>query len=471
MAHNQEEEAASPPSSWQLVREAIAGTERTLTEIPLGQAVLLLAVPTVLEMGMESLFAIVDIFFVSRLGPSAVATVGLTESMLSPTYALAMGLAAAATAVIARRTGEKDHEGAANAAAHVIGLALVLALALGVVGAVFAPSLLRLMGADAEVIATGSGYTSVLLGGSVTIFLLFVINASFRGAGDAAIAMRTLWLANGLNIVLGPCFIFGLGPFPKLGVLGAAVATTLSRAIGVGYQLVRLLRGKRLRIARRHLVLRPSLVGELVRIASGGSIQVLVETASWLGLVRILSAYGSATLAAYTIAMRIVIFALLPAWGLANAAATLVGQNLGAEEPGRAESSVRAVARINLVFLGAVGAVFVAFPQALVALFTSDPAIASQGADCLRLVALGFVTFAYGMVAVQAFNGAGDTTTPLILNIVSFWAFKLPCAWVLSHVLGMGPRGTFIAIATAYAFQSIVAWLLFRRGSWKKRKV
>lgn len=335
-------ESPPPPSFWSTVREAIRGSEQELTSIPIRRAVLLLAVPMVLEMSMESLFAIVDIFFVSKLGSDAVATVGLTESMLSLCYTLAMGLSAGATAVVARRTGEKDLEGAAGAAGQVILLAIFGAVLVGAAGAVFSPSLLALMGASSSIVASGAGYTAVMLGGSVTIFLLFVVNAIFRSAGDASIAMRSLWLANGLNIVLAPCFIFGFGPIPRMGVAGAAVATTVSRGVGVGYQIVMLARGRgRLVLAWRHFRPRGRLILELLRLASTASLQVLIETASWLGLVRILSVYGSVALAGYTIAMRVAIFALLPAWGLANAAATLVGQNLGAGEPERARARWR----------------------------------------------------------------------------------------------------------------------------------
>jgi putative MATE family efflux protein len=423
-------------------------------------------------MSMESLFAIVDIFFVSRLGSDAVATVGLTESMLSICYALAMGLSAGATAIVSRRTGEKDTEGAAIASGQVIVVAVICAALLGVAGVLFSPKLLALMGATPGVVASGSGYTAIMLGGSVTIFLLFVVNAIFRSAGDAAIAMRSLWLANGLNIVLAPCFIFGVGPIPRMGVAGAAVATTISRGAGVAYQIVTLSRGRgRLVVKWRHFALRVRLIVELLRLASTASLQVLIETASWLGLVRILSLYGSEALAGYTIAMRVAIFALLPSWGLANAAATLVGQNLGAGHPERAKSSVTTIARYNLVFLGVVGALFAIAPAIIVRQFTTDEHVTAYAADCLRIVALGFVVFAYGMVNVQAFNGAGDTVTPMLVNLGSFWFFKIPLAYTLATVVGLGPHGVFLAITAAYSVQAIVSTILFRRGSWQKRKV
>lgn len=457
------------PGLWALVREAVRGSRRDLTAIPVRSAVVLLAVPMVLEMSMESLFSLADIFYVSRLGSDAVATIGLTEAMMSPIYALAMGLSSAATAMIARRTGEKDGDGASTAAVQVIFAATACAVLLGAAGALASPHLLALMGAAPSVVASGSGYTSVMLGGSVTIFLLFVVNAIFRSAGDAAVAMRSLWLANLLNIVLAPCFIFGLGPFPRMGVEGAAVATTLGRGIGVGYQLVLLIRGRGLLVvARRHVAVSLDVLGQLVRIAIPATLQVLVETASWLALVRILSTYGSVVLAGYTIAMRIAIFALLPPWGLANAAATLVGQNLGAGEPERARRSVQAIARYNMVFLGVIGACFAAFPGPFVRLFTPDAAVAAIAADCLRIVALGFLFFAYGMVTVQAFNGAGDTRTPLYVNVTCFWIFKIPLAWGLAKLAGFGPGGVFFSIAAAYSLQAIVAGLLFRRGAWQR---
>jgi len=465
-------DSSAPPSFWSTVREALRGTEEELTSISIQRAVLLLAVPMVLEMSMESLFAVVDIFFVSKLGSDAVASVGLTESMLSLVYALAMGLSAGATATVSRKTGEKDLEGAAAAAGQVIVLSVLGATLLGAVGVTLSPRLLGAMGASESVVSTGSGYTAVMLGGSVTIFLLFVVNAIFRSAGDAAVAMRALWLANGLNMVLAPCFIFGVGPLPRLGVAGAAVATTVSRGIGVLYQVAMLKRGRgRLVIEPRHLIPRPKVIVDLLRLSSTASLQVLIETASWLGLVRILSSFGSQALAGYTIAMRVVTFALLPSWGLANAAATLVGQNLGAAEPERAERSVKTIARYNILFLGIVGAIFALVPHLVVRLFTHDESVATYGVECLRIVALGFVVFAYGMVMLQAFNGAGDTVTPMLVNLGSFWFIKIPSAYVLAEVLHLGPRGVFLAITIAYSAQSIISAALFRRGRWKTKKV
>lgn len=459
-------------SFWSTVREALRGGQQDLTAIPIARAVTLLAVPTVLEMSMESLFAVVDIFFVSRLGSDSVAAVGLTESMLSPVYALAMGLSAGATAIIARRIGEKDREAASAVATQVVLTAVTVAALLSGVGVLFSRHLLGLMGATPGVVQTGTGYTAVMLGGSVTIFLLFVINAIFRSAGDAAVAMRSLWLANSLNIVLAPCFIFGVGPIPRMGVTGAAVATTVSRGIGVIYQVMTFRRGKgHVSIMARYIAPKLRTILELLRIGLPATLQVLIETASWLALVRIIARYGSEALAGYTIAMRVVIFALLPSWGLANAAATLVGQNLGAKEPERARRSVWTIVRYNVAFLGPVGMIFALAPTAIVTLFTHEPAAVAYAADCLRIVALGFIVFAIGMVAVQAFNGAGDTTTPMIVNLLSFWGFKIPIAWFLASTMDLGPHGVFIAITAAYAVQGLLAVALFRRGRWAKVEI
>lgn len=460
-----------PPSSLATFRDALKGSTEDLTAIPIRRAVALLAIPTVLEMSMESVLTIVDIFVVSKLGDDAVATVGLTEAMLSPVYALAMGLSAGATAIISRRTGEKNKDGAAEAAVQVLLLTLLAAVVLGAAGIGLSSHLLGWMGATGEVVAQGSRYTAVMLGGSVTILLLFVVNAIFRAVGDAAAAMRSLWLANLLNIALAPCLVFGVGPFPKLGVVGAAVAMTASRGVGVGYQLVTLVRKKELLdIGRRHLRWASGVVKEIVRIAIPAALQVGIETASWVGLVRIVATYGSTALAGYTIAMRIVIFALLPSWGLSMAASALVGQNLGAKNVERARATVMTCAKYNMLFLGPIGLLFAIAPALPIMFFTHDVGTAAVAQDCLRIVAVGFIVFAFGMVCVQAFNGAGDTRTPMVVNLVSFWGCKLPLAWLLATVVGLGPRGAFIAITVAYAIQGVVAFVLFRRGSWEKQQ-
>ncbi|MCU0657699.1 MAG: MATE family efflux transporter [Polyangiaceae bacterium] len=465
------EEAPQGPEGGGLlatIRAAIHGTSEDLTAIPVRRAVVLLAVPTILEMSMESLLTIVDIFFVSRLGSAAVATVGLTESMLSIIYAMAMGLSAGATAIIARRTGEKDPEGAAVAAVQVLAVALLFSLIFGLIGGLLAPELLAAMGASPEVIREGTGYTRMMLGGNVSIFLLFVINAIFRSVGDAAVAMRSLWLANLLNMALAPLFIFGWGPVPGMGVLGAAVAMTLCRAIGVAYQVAVLVRGRGLlAVAARHLVVQATVLRELLRISSTATLQVLVETASWLGLVRIVSSFGSSALAGYTIAMRIALFAILPSWGMAGAASTLVGQNLGAQRVDRARSVVSTIAGYNVIFLGLISLLFLAAPGWPVAFFTEDAAVIQSASSCLRIVAVGFLFFGYGMVVIQAFNGAGDTATPLGLNAICFWLIKIPLAYALARWAGLGPSGVFVAITIAYVLQALGGGWLFRRGSWQ----
>ncbi|HET9985293.1 MAG TPA: MATE family efflux transporter [Longimicrobiales bacterium] len=462
---------ASPPF-WSAVREALAGSRRDYTAGPIGRAVLVLAVPMVLEMVMESVFAVCDVFFVGRLGAAAVATVGLTESMLALVYTLAAGLGIGATALVARRIGEKHPDAAARTAVQAVVLGLGLSAALGVAGSLAAPRLLLGMGATPDVVAIGSGYTRVMLGGSASILLLFLVNAIFRGAGDAAVAMRVLWIANGINIALGPCLIFGLGPFPRLGVTGAAVATTIGRSTGALIALWRLGRGNgHIRVARRHLRLEPATMLALVRLSGTATLQVLIGTASWIGLIRILSTFGSAALAGYTIGIRIILFALLPAWGMSNAAATMVGQALGAGRPERAEKAVWLTGLYNMAFLGAVGLAFVLFAGPIVRLFTADPAVRAYGRDALRIVALGFLFYAYGMVLGQAFNGAGDTTTPTLLNFGAFWAFEIPVAYVLAVHLRMGPHGVFVAITLAFSAFALAAAALFRRGRWKTRRV
>ena len=465
--------AAAPGESiWGAVREALRGSRRNYTEGPIGRAILILAIPMVLEMMMESVFVVCDVFFVSKLGPDAIATVGLTESLLAIVYTIAMGLSIGVTATVARRTGEHDTERASRTAVQGIALGLIVSLLLGIAGAVFAPSLLALMGASPNVIAIGSRFTRVMLGGNASILLLFLINGIFRGAGDAQLSMRTLWLANGINILLGPCLIFGLGPFPRLGVTGAAIATTIGRSTGVLFGLSRFLsRSGRVHIHRRHLSLDPGLMLKLVRLSGSGTFQVLIGTASWIGLVRILASFGSASLAGYTIAIRIVLFALLPSWGMSNAAATMVGQALGARKPDRAERAVWIAARYNFYFLGAVGLLFFVGAHAIVSVFTTDPAVANFARAALRVIAVGFVLYAYGMVLSQSFNGAGDTWTPTWLGFFCFWLFEIPLAYVLAVHLNLGPLGVFIAIPAAFSAYAIAALVMFRRGGWKAKIV
>lgn len=459
-------------STWALVREALRGSHLDYTKGSVGQAILILAIPMVLEMSMESVFAVVDVFFVSRLGPAAIATVGLTESLLTIIYTIAMGLGIGATAMVARRIGEHDPAGASRAAMQAIWLGVLLSAVLGVIGAVFAPALLALMGAEPEVIATGSTFTRVMLGGNASVLMLFLLNAIFRGAGDAAIAMRTLWLANAINIALGPCLIFGPGPFPELGVTGAAVATTIGRGTGALVALARLMRpGARVHLSRRYLRLEPALMLRLVRLSASGAFQMFIGMASWILLVRVLSSFGSEALAGYTIAMRVIMFALLPSWGMSNAAATMVGQALGAGKPERAARAVWMAGRYNFFFLGLIGLAFVTLAPQIVAPFTAEAGVARYAIDCLRVVATGFLFYAYGMVLTQAFNGAGDTWTPTLVNLGCFWCWEVPLAWTLSMKLGMGPHGVFLAIAIAYATVAVVSALLFRRGTWMRKTV
>ena len=455
-----------------VVWDALRGRGGDPTQGRIERAIVLLAVPMVLEMVMESLFAVVDIFFVSRLGPEAVAAVGLTESLLAMVYTVAMGLSIGVTAMVARRVGEGDREGAATAAVQAIALGAAVAAALGVAGALTAPRLLALMGADAEVVRIGTPFTRVMLAGNASVLLLFMLNAAFRGAGDAAIAMRVLWFANAINIALGPLLIFGVGPFPELGLVGAAIATTTGRSAAVIVQLLVLAHGSgKLRVAARHLRVRLGVMARLVRLSGTGMFQVFIATASWMGLVRILSGFGSEALAGYTIAIRVVLFALLPAWGLANAAATMVGQGLGAGDPDRAERAVWMAGRMNLYFLGAVGVVFMVAAPWIVTLFGGDPATLNYATQCLRIVSAGFFFYAYGMVITQSFNGAGDTWTPTVLNFVVFWLFEIPLAYVLAVPLGMGPLGVFLSITLAFSILAFVSTAIFRRGKWKTRMV
>jgi MATE family, multidrug efflux pump len=468
-------EIASPSPAagvWNTLREAVRGSSIDYTSAPLGRAIVMLAVPMVLEMAMESIFAVVDVFWVAHLGADAVATVGLTESMLTMIYTAAMGLSIGATALVARRMGEQDHKGAARAAGQSIVLGVIVAAVIALLAAPRASQLLAMMGASDAVIHTGSGFTYVMLGGNATIVLLFLLNAVFRGSGDAAIAMRVLWLGNFLNIVLGPCFIFGLGPFPQLGVMGAAVATNIGRGTAVAYQLVTLARGRgRVRVTRDDLRVDLSVMRSVLRLSGTGTIQILIGTASYVGLVRILSLFGSSALAGYTIGIRIIIFALLPAFGISNAAATMVGQNLGAGRPDRAERAVWTAAVYNMVLLGSVGILFLLGAGPITGLFTNDPLVQPFAIGCLRIVSLGFVFYAAGMVLTQSFNGAGDTWTPTVINLFVFWLWEIPLAWWLSVRAGLGPRGVFIALTVAYSTLAVVSAVLFRRGRWKEKKV
>ncbi len=418
---------------------------------------------------MESVFAVADVFYVARLGADAVATVGLTESLLTLVYTVAMGLSIGATAMVARRIGEGDRGGAAHAAMQAIALGIIVAVFIGIAGVLLAPRLLSLMGASPGVVQIGVGYTRMMLGGNIAIMMLFLINAIFRGAGDAAIAMRVLWLANLINIILAPCLIFGVGPLPELGVTGAAIATTIGRGTGALFAFSRLLRpGGRVSLDRTQLRLDPPLMLRLLRLSAAGAFQVFIGMASWIGLVRILSGFGSDALAGYTIGIRVILFALLPSWGMSNAAATMVGQALGARKPERAERAVWLAGFYSMCFLGIIGLLFVLFAGQIIRLFTSDPAVLGYGVDCLRVVACGFLFYAYGMVLTQSFNGAGDTWTPTLINLVVFWLWEIPLAYVLAIMLGFGPHGVFLAITIAFSTLAVVSAVVFRKGRWKR---
>jgi putative MATE family efflux protein len=468
----EETETTPPPSGWRILRDAVRGVHMDYTTAPIGQAIVMLAVPMVMEMIMESIFAVVDVFWVAHLGANAVATVGLTESMLTIVYTVAMGVSIGAMALVARRIGEKDVDAASRTAVQGIVLGLAIAAIIGVIGYLNAERLLRAMGATEEIVATGSGFTRVMLGGNATVVLLFVINAIFRGAGDAAIAMRVLWFGNILNIILGPCFIFGLGPFPELGVMGAAVATNIGRGTAVLYQIYTLWSGhSRISIRREHLTLDFGVMARVLRLSGSSTLQILINTSSYIGIVRILSTFGSTALAGYTIGIRIIIFALLPSFGMSNAAATLVGQNLGAGHPERAEQAVWQACKYNAMFLGGLGLLFFVFAPALISIFTSDQAVAPYAISCLRYLSAGFVFYAYGMVVTQSFNGAGDTWTPTLINLGVFWVFELPLAWFLAHKTPLGIYGVFAAMTAAFSSLAVVSVILFKRGTWKVKKV
>ncbi len=457
---------------WTTLREAVAGGEHDLTRVPIRRAVALLAIPMVLEMIGESIFSVADMFFVSRLGIEAMAAVTLTETIIILIYALAVGLSSAATAMVARRVGEGDLHGARVATVQALVLGVLVSAAIAVPGAILAPRLLALMDASPRTIADGAIYTRIMLAGNVTIMLLFLINAVFRGTGSAALSMRALWLANGINIVLDPALIFGWGPLPELGLQGAAIATTFGRGVGVIYQLSLLARGRgRIHLRPRDLRVDWPVMARLLRVARGGVLQYLISTSSWILLVRFVSGFGDAAAAGYGVAVRIIHFGILPAWGVANAAATLMGQNLGAGQPDRAAAAVWRTGFYNVIFMSVVGALFILKAEYLVRLINQDPEVVRNGVDCLRTFSFGFCFYAYGMVLAQAFNGAGDTTTPTVINLFCFWLFQLPLAWLLSQHTGLEVRGVFLAVICAEAVLTIVAVLVFRRGRWRTQEI
>ncbi|SDS16545.1 putative efflux protein, MATE family [Formosa sp. Hel1_31_208] len=453
-------------------RLAISGREQEFTSGSIRRAVFMLSIPMILEMLMESIFAVVDIFYVSKVSVNAVATIGLTESVVTLVYAVAIGLSMAATAIVARRIGEKDREGASKAAVQVIFLGIAVSIIISVFGILFPKEILELMGGEPDLIAEGFGYTQVLLGGNVTIMLLFLINAVFRGAGDASIAMWTLILSNGLNIILDPMFIFGFGPIPGFGVEGAAIATTIGRGSAVVFQLVVLFYGwSKIKIGFKDLVLRIGVMINLIKVSLGGIGQFLIGTSSWVFLMRLMSEFGSEVLAGYTIAIRVMMFTFMPAWGMSNAAATLVGQNLGAQQPERAEQSVWKTGKYCAIFMGVVSLAYLFFAPQIIGWFTIEPSVIENGSLCLRVIAAGYVFYAYGMVVINSFNGAGDTGTPTIINFVCFWLFQLPFAYLMAITFDFGPTGVFLAIVLAEVLISILAIVWFKKGRWKLKEV
>src|SRR6184192_1954016 len=469
----QETAAATPTAPiWSSIKEALRGSHQDFTTGSLNRAILLLAIPMVLEMVLESLFAVVDVFWVGRLGADAIATVGLTESMLSLVMAIGFGLSLSTTAMVARRIGEKDPAGAAVAGVQAIAIGLAFSAMVGLPCLFYAPNLLRLMGASPQIVATGSGYARIALGGGGVIMMLFLNNAIFRGAGDAAIAMRLLWVSNIINLILDPCLIFGWGPFPKLGVTGAALATFTGRSIGVLYQFYRLLRGtERIRVLRNQVKVNFQVLLRLLRVSLTGILQFAIAHTSWIGLVRIVSIFGSAALAGYTIAIRVLIFVILPSWGLSNAAATLVGQNLGAKQPERAQTSVWRTGFYNMLFLGFIGVIFLLFATPIVRLFSNDPVVVPLAAACLRILSYGNIGYAYGMVMLQAFNGAGDTVTPTYVHFFGFWILEIPLAYFLAITARLGANGMYISIVIAEGAIAAAGILLFRRGRWKGQQI
>lgn len=460
-------------SLFRLLKEALSGSEQDFTTGNLNKAIFLLAIPMIVEMGMESIFAIVDIFFVSKLNDSnAVAAVGYTESVLSILYSLAMGLGMGATAIVARRVGEHDKEGASKAAVQAIYLGLCVSFTISMIGIFFYQDILQLMGASQAVISSSSSYAFWMFTGNYTVTLLFLINAIFRGAGNAAIAMKALLLANVLNMILDPIFIFGWGPIPAMGVEGAAIATNIGRGIGVLFQLYFLLKGLSIiKIAFNNLALESKIILNVIKVSGGSILQFIIGSASWIFLMKLMSAFGDQAVAGYTIAIRVFIFTLLPSWGLANAGATLVGQNLGAKQPDRAETSVWRAAYINAFFMAFVMILFLTIAPSIIGIFTQETVVLNYGVQALRYVSLGYIFYGYGMVVAQGLNGAGDTYTPTILNVFGFWVFQIPFAYFVAIQLAWGPKGVFIAIALAESLMAIAGIIIFRRGKWKTIKI
>ncbi|WP_435625485.1 MATE family efflux transporter [Flagellimonas sp.] len=451
---------------------AVTGKEDNFTSGSIRKAIFMLSIPMILEMLMESIFALVDIAYVSQVSVNAVATIGLTESVITLIYALAIGLSMAATAVVARRIGEEDVAGARTAAVQAILLGILVAVGLGLIGIFYSQEILALMGAEPDLIAEGYGYTQFLIGGNITIMLLFLINAIFRGAGDASIAMWALVLSNGLNIILDPIFIFGWGPVPEYGVMGAAIATNIGRGTAVLFQIGILFFGwSKIKLVLNDIVVNIKVMMNLIKVSLGGIAQFLIGTSSWVFLMRIMSEFGSEVLAGYTIAIRVIMFTLMPSWGMSNAAATLVGQNLGAQKPDRAEASVWITGKYNAYFMALISIIYFFGAEYIISLFNADPSVVDSGALCLQIIAVGYVFYAYGMVVANAFNGAGDTTTPTKINLIAFWFYQLPFAYLAALQLGWEAKGVFIAITSAEILLAIISIIWFKKGKWKEVQV
>lgn len=459
-------------SIWTACKEAIGGTDRDFTQEPLKRAMFLLAVPMVLEMMMESIFAVVDMFFVSRLGAEAVATVGITEALMTIVYAVGGGLATATTAIVSRRIGEGNHEKASSAGMQAIYAGMLVSLVIAVPGVIFAGDILEAMGGTSVMVNEMSGYTSLLLGGNVVIMMLFIINAIFRSSGDAAISMRVLFVANLINMALDPLFIRGIGPIEGLGVKGAAVATTTGRGIAVIYQIYVLFRGKR-RVCPSIQQMVPDLrqMVMLMKLALGGIGQSVITTSSWILLMRIIAGFGSSVVAGYTIAIRVIVFSILPSVGLSNAASTLVGQNLGAGRPDRAQKAVYITAIANMIMMGLISVLFIVTPMTFIRLFADDGALAMQAQESLRVISYGFVFYGLGMVMTQTMNGAGDTYTPTLINLFCFWVLEIPLAWYLSRHTALHESGVYYAITFAESIMALAGLVVIRKGKWKLQKV
>ncbi len=458
---------------WALIKQSLRGVEHDYTKGSLRGAIVLLAIPMILELSLESVFAVVDMFFVGKLGANAIATVGLTESAIAIIYSIAIGLSTAATAVVARRIGEKDPDGAAHAGMQSLLIALVITVVISIAGIIFASDILRLMGASEEVVRDGTIFTQIMLGGSLAIILLFLINGIFRGAGDAAMAMKSLALASLINIILCPVLINGYGPFPELGLKGAAIATVIGRSTGVLYQCYHLFKGKgTIKIRRFHFKWDPPVIKTLVQVAWPATLQFVIMSGSWIVLAALVAHTGGTDASAgYQVALRNVVFFILPAWGLSNAAATLVGQNLGAKQPDRAERSVMLTMKYNAIFMSFVMLIFLFLASPIISIYTSDPEVHQFGVLSLQIIGAGYIFYGVGMVMIQALNGAGDTKTPTWINFVGFWLFQIPFGYLMAKTFGLGPLGAFIAIPVAESLIAVVALYYFKKGKWKQVKV